>query len=30
KARDQLAWVGAMNVIRAQAEEIAKHEIIRE
>ena len=30
KAHNQLAWVGAMNVIRAQAEEITMYEIIRE
>jgi hypothetical protein len=30
KAYNQLAWVGAMNVIRAQAEEITMYEIIRE
>jgi phosphatidylserine/phosphatidylglycerophosphate/cardiolipin synthase-like enzyme len=30
KARDQLAWVRAINAIKAQAEEIAIHEIICE
>ena len=30
KAHNQLAWVGAMNVIRAQAKEIIMYEIIRE
>jgi hypothetical protein len=30
KARDQLAWVGAMNSIKAQAEEIILNEIIYE
>jgi hypothetical protein len=30
KAHNQLAWVGAINVIRAQAEEITMYEIIRE
>lgn len=30
KVQNQLAWVGAMNVIRAQAEEITMYEIIRE
>ena len=28
KARDQLAWVGAMNSIRNRAEEIVRHELI--
>ena len=28
KARDQMAWVGAMNNIRASAEEIVKRELI--
>lgn len=28
KARDQMAWVGAMNAVKAQAEEIILHEII--
>lgn len=28
KARDQMAWVGAMNAIRNQAEEIALREIV--
>ena len=28
KARDQMAWVGAMNAIKSQAEEIAFKEII--
>lgn len=28
KARDQMAWVGAMNAIKSQAEEIAIKEII--
>ena len=28
KARDQMAWVGAMNAIRQQAEEIVMEEII--
>ena len=28
KARDQMAWVGAMNAIKSQAEEIALKEII--
>ena len=28
KARDQLAWVGAMNSIRNRAEEIGRHELI--
>ena len=27
KARDQLAWVGAMNSIRNRAEEIVRHEL---
>lgn len=29
KARDQMAWVGAMNAIRAQAEEIVIRELIK-
>ena len=28
KARDQMAWVGAMNTIRAQAEEIVIEQIL--
>ena len=28
KARDQLAWVGAMNSIRNRAKEIVRHELI--
>ena len=28
KARDQMAWVGAMNAIRQQAEEIVMEELI--
>ena len=28
KARDQMAWVGAMNAIRAQAEEVAIYDTI--
>ena len=28
KARDQLAWVGAMNTIRQQAEEVVMEELI--
>lgn len=28
KARDQMAWVGAMNIIKAQAEEIALAEYV--
>lgn len=28
KARDQMAWVGAMNSIRNRAEEIVRHELI--
>ncbi len=28
KARDQMAWVGAMNSIRNRAEEIIRHEMI--
>ncbi len=28
KARDQLAWVGAMNAIRQQAEEVVMEELI--
>ena len=28
KARDQMAWVGAMNAIKAQAEEIVVREIV--
>ena len=28
KARDQMAWVGAMNAIRNQADEIALREIV--
>ena len=28
KRRDQMAWVGAMNSIRARAEEIVRHELI--
>lgn len=28
KARDQMAWVGAMNAIKAQAEEVALREIV--
>ena len=28
KARDQLAWVGAMNSIRSRAEEIIRSEMI--
>ena len=28
KARDQLAWIGAMNTIRQQAEEIVMQELI--
>lgn len=28
KAHDQMAWVGAMNAIRAQAEEVALREIV--
>ncbi len=30
KACDQMAWVGAMNAIKAQAEEIIFHEMIYE
>ena len=30
KVHNQLAWVGVMNVIRAQTEEIIMYEIIRE
>ncbi len=28
KARDQMAWIGAMNAINAQAEEIIIHELL--
>ena len=28
KARDQMAWVSAMNSIRNRAEEIVRHELI--
>ncbi len=28
KASDQMAWVGAMNSIRARAEEIVNHDLI--
>ena len=28
KARDQMAWVGAMNMIKAQAEEIVLKELV--
>ena len=28
KAKDQMAWVGAMNMIRLQAEEIVLEEVI--
>ncbi len=30
KARDQMAWVGAMNSIRARTEEIVNHDLICE
>ena len=30
KAHDQMAWVGTMNAIKAQAEEVILNEIIRE
>lgn len=28
KARDQMAWVGAMNAIKAQAEEVVVRELV--
>lgn len=30
KARDPMAWVGAMNAIKSMAQEIAIHEIVEE